>query len=75
MPFSYRKFEARDRMPVYRLFRESVWDFMLQNGIVGPNDENDIDEYFRQQQELYLHLERTACEDWVAIDESYDTIG
>lgn len=75
MPIHYRPFEPDDRMPVYRLFRESVWDFMLKNGITEPSDENDVDEYFRKQKDLYLHLEETACEDWVAEDDSGKLLG
>lgn len=75
MTIIYRKFEPDDRMPVYRLFRESVWDFMLQNGIVAAGDENDTDEYFRQQKDLYLHLEQTAAEDWVAEGEDGSLLG
>jgi len=48
---------------------------MLQNGIAGPDDENDIDEFFRQQKDLYLHLEQTATEDWVAEDEANGLVG
>jgi hypothetical protein len=54
---SYRKFESRDRNPVYRLFRETIWDYILSLGIVDLEDSNDIDEFFRLQRELYLHLE------------------
>ena len=75
MPLKLRKFEPRDRQPVYQLFRESIWDLMLQNGIAGPDDKNDIDEFFRQQKDLYLHLERTATEDWVAEDEANGLVG
>lgn len=46
------------------MFRESLWDYMLQHGLASPEDENDIDEYFQQQRNLYLHLEQTASEDW-----------
>ena len=75
MPIEYRRFNPDDRMPVYRMFRESVWDFMLRNGICGPDDENDVDEYFRRQKDLYLHLEETACEDWVAEDDGGRLLG
>lgn len=64
MSVAYRKFELQDRKPIYRLFRESIWDTMLQQGIVGLEDKNKIDEYFRQQKKLYLHLEQSATEDW-----------
>ena len=75
MPVKYRNFEPDDRMPAYRLFRESVWDFMLRHGIVEPGDANDVDEYFRRQKDLYLHLEETACEDWVAEDDAGRLLG
>lgn len=71
----YRRFESRDREPVYRLFRNTIWDYMLQLGAVSHADANDIDEFFRQQQNLYLHLERTAAEDWVAEDDRQELVG
>ncbi len=75
MPITYRKFEPRDRMPVYRLFRDTIRDFMLHQGMAEEDDSYDIDEYFRQQQDLYVHLEENACEDWVAEDDSQELIG
>lgn len=75
MSLKYRKFEPEDRAPVYRMFRESLWDYMLQHGLASPEDENDIDEYFRQQQNLYVHLEQTASEDWVAENGTGDLVG
>lgn len=75
MSLKYRKFELEDRAPVYRMFRESLWDYMLKHGLAGPEDENDIDEYFRQQQNLYVHLEQTASEDWVAENDTGALVG
>ena len=75
MSLKYRKFKPEDRTPVYRMFRESLWDYMLQHGLASPEDENDIDEYFRQQQNLYVHLEQTASEDWVAEDGTGNLVG
>ena len=75
MSLKYRKFKPEDRTPVYRMFRESLWDYLLQNGLASPEDENDIDEYFRQQQNLYVHLEQTASEDWVAVTGKGDLVG
>ena len=60
-----RKLESPDRIPVYKLFRESLWDYMLQHGLADGSDKNDIDEELRQQENLYVHLEHTASEDWV----------
>ena len=62
-------------MPVYRMFRESLWDYMLQHGLASTDDENDVDEYFRQQHNLYVHLEQTASEDWVAEDDNGKLVG
>ena len=62
-------------MPVYRMFRESLWDYMLQHGLASTEDENDVDEYFRQQQNLYVHLEQTASEDWVAENDNGNLVG
>ena len=75
MTLEYRKFEPRDRKPVYAVFRESIWDTMLQQGAVGPDDSYEVDEYFQQQQKLYCHLEQTAAEDWVAEDSSRGIVG
>lgn len=75
MSVNYRNFEKRDRQPVYRLFRNSVWDYLLRHGQAKPGDEPDIDEYFEQQKEQYLHLERTAAEDWVAESGNGEIVG
>ena len=75
MKTDLRKFEPRARQPVYRLFRESIWDYMLQQVLVGADDEPDVDEYFRQQRNLYLHLEQTAAEDWVAESDRGELLG
>ena len=75
MPLKYRKFKAEDRMPVYTVFRESIWDYMLQRGLVDPDDSYELDEYFKQQKGLYCHLEQTAAEDWVAEDAEENIVG
>jgi len=71
----FRKFESPDRIPVYKLFRESLWDYMLQHGLTDSSDTNDIDEELRRQENLYVHLEHTASEDWVAEDENGVLLG
>jgi len=48
---------------------------MLQHGFASPEDENEIEDYFRRQKNLYLHLEQTASEDWVAENDSGDLVG
>ncbi len=48
---------------------------MLKRGMVTADDENDLDEYFRQQRDQYLHLEHSACEDWVAVNDEGRTVG
>ena len=70
-----RRFEARDRMPVYAMFRESIWDYMFDNGMVKTGDENDLDAYFLEQKNYYIHLEQNASEDWVAEDDSGFIVG
>jgi GNAT superfamily N-acetyltransferase len=75
MSIKYRKFEPEDRTPVYRMFRESLWDYRLKHGLADPENENAIDEDFRQQRSLYLHLEKTASEDWVAENDSGVPVG
>lgn len=75
MALIYRKFEAGDRLPVYRLFRESVWDYMLSCGIVESSDMQDIESFMSRQYDFYLHLERTAAEDWVAVDDASGIVG
>jgi predicted GNAT family acetyltransferase len=71
----FRKLESPDRIPVYKLFRESLWDYMLQHGLADPSDVNDIDEFFHRQENLYVHLEHTASEDWVAEGENQEILG
>ena len=70
-----RRFEARDRMPVYEMFRESIWDYMFDYGMVKFGDEKDLDDYFREQKNYYIHLEENASEDWVAEDDSGCIVG
>ncbi len=57
------------------MFRESIWDYMLRHGLANQEDANDIDAFFRQQHNLYLHLEQTAAEDWVAVDDKQAVAG
>ncbi len=71
----YRRFTALDREPVYQLFRESLWDFMLGAGLVGPDDRNDINDMFERQRGFYEHLEHSAHSDWVAANDSDDIVG
>jgi len=75
MSIKYRKFDSKDRKPVYHMFRETLWDYMMQYGIVDIDDTNEIDETFRQQKSLYVHLEQTAGEDWVAEDDARGLVG
>ena len=75
MAIRYRRFDANDRLPVYRMFRDSIWDFMLESGIVSADDSNDIDAMMARQFDLYLHLEATAAEDWVAEDDAIGVVG
>ena len=75
MTIVYRRFEVQDRTPVYQLFRESIWDFMLQNGQVASDDKNEIFATFEKQKNLYFHLEHTAIEDWVAEDSAQGLVG
>ena len=72
---TYRRLETADRMPVYRVFRKSLWDFMLQSGIVGEDDSYDIGESFERQGPLLMHLEKTAAEDWIAVDAQDRPVG
>ena len=71
----YRRFEKADRMPVYRMFRESIWDFMSANGMVEAIDEKELDAYLVEQKNYYIHLEENASEDWVAEDDSAEIVG
>ena len=62
MTITYRRFEPKDRTPVYALFRESIWDYMLHHGLVAVDDKDDVDATFMQQRNLYVHLEETATD-------------
>ena len=48
---------------------------MQHLGMVQPGEEYDLEENYRRQQGLYLHLEKTAAEDWVAEDEHHRVVG
>jgi len=71
----FRKLESADRIPVYELFRESLWDYMLQHGLADSSDKNDIAEELRRQENLYVHLEHTAGEDWIAEGRRQEILG
>jgi len=62
-------------MPVYRLFRDSIRDYMRQLGMLGADQTHDVDAMYERQQGLYLHLEQSAAEDWVAEDEQLGIVG
>ena len=47
----------------------------MQSGIVSKEDNYDVDEYFRKQKGLYVHLEEHATEDWVAEDGGQKLVG
>jgi ribosomal protein S18 acetylase RimI-like enzyme len=70
-----RPFVRADRLSVYKLFREVIWDFMLAQGVVAAEDKFDLDEYFDRQQNYYIHLETHASEDWVAEDNQNNIVG
>lgn len=70
-----RPFEPTDRMPVYRMFRAVLWDFMLAHGIATAEDSYDLDEYFKHQEKYYVHLEKHASEDWIAEDDQNNIVG
>ena len=68
MKFSIRRLQVSDRMPVYRMFRDVIRDMMIEQGIQNPDENDDLDKYFSQQKDFYIHLERHASEDWIAED-------
>ena len=70
-----RRFQAADRMPAYSLFRDVIWDLMLEQGMAKPGDSYDHDLYFTQQKDFYVHLELNASEDWVAEDNNGNLVG
>lgn len=72
---NYRRFTEQDRIPVYRMFRDSIHDYMLKLGMVEASAQVDYDDLYRRQQALYLHLEQTAAEDWIAEDEQQGVVG
>ena len=43
--------------------------------MVGPEDSNEIDQYFEQQKGLYYHLEQNVAHDWVAEDTERGIVG
>lgn len=48
---------------------------MLQQGMLGANEDQNLDAYFEQQKTQYIHLEKHACEDWIAEDENEKIVG
>lgn len=75
MTLTYRRFAPEDRLPAFRMFRDSIWDYMLQAGSVTVDDRYDMKDYMRRRYDLYLHLERTSAEDWVAEDGAAGIVG
>lgn len=65
----YRRYERADRADVFAMFRSSVFEFARQIGLVGPDDEDDIAKAWNRQAPTAVHLEKTAVEDWVAVDD------
>jgi GNAT superfamily N-acetyltransferase len=57
------------------MFRTVLGDFMLAKGIAADEDSDDLDEYFKHQQNYYVHLEKHASEDWVAEDDQNNIVG
>ena len=70
-----RRFQTTDRMPAYQMFRDVIWDLMQEQGIASAEDSYDLDQYFAQQKDFYIHLELNASEDWVAEDSDGQLIG
>lgn len=70
-----RPFESADRLPVYRMFRAVIWDFMQAQGMATDEDSYDLAEYFKHQKNYYIHLEKHASEDWVAVDNQNNIVG
>lgn len=62
----YRPFVTSDRRRVFEMFRGSVFDFVRRIGLIGPEDEDDVDAAWSRQGPTAVHLEETAREDWVA---------
>jgi ribosomal protein S18 acetylase RimI-like enzyme len=57
------------------MFRTVLGDFMLAQEIAADEDSDDLDEYFKHQQNYYVHLEKHASEDWVAEDDQNNIVG
>lgn len=66
----YRRHDESDRNEVFSMFRGSVFDFVRQIGLVGPDDHDDIAAAWERQGPTAVHLENTAAEDWVALAET-----
>ena len=75
MSIVYRRFEARDHMPVYRMFRLCIQDYMARLDMVPADEQPDFDGLYQAQRAIYSHLEKTAAEDWVAVGANGDIVG
>jgi len=62
----YRRFESDDTTPVYRLFRESIYSYLRNIGLVGTDEKPDIEGSWKRQQPIFDHLTETATQDWIA---------
>lgn len=72
---TFRRFAPDDRDVVYRLFRRSLWAYIQELGMAGPDQTDDVDAARARQGPLMEHLERTAAEDWVAEDGAGAIVG
>ncbi len=61
-----RRATPEDRDASYAMFRSSIWDHLVRTGSVGPDDTDDLAAAWDRQGALWIHLEETAAEDWVA---------
>jgi GNAT superfamily N-acetyltransferase len=72
---SFRRAEAGDQRLVFEVFRASLWAYVRRAGVVGSEDEDDVEAAWRRQGPLMEHLGVTATEDWLAEDESGRVVG
>ena len=75
MTIHYRKFIPDDRLPAYRVFRDAIWQYLLELSIITADEQDDFDKHYAEHEPLYLHLEQTAFQDWVATDDGGNLLG
>lgn len=72
---TFRQTTPDDRVRAFEVFRASLWAYVRQIGLVGPDEVDDVEAAWERQGPLMQHLEATAAEDWLAEDANGAVVG